>query len=242
MKIKKVHLSVIVPVFNEERRVRNLKIVDKTLLNSNYSSEIIIVDDGSTDRTQSIIGGLKLKIKPKIYSYTKNRGKGYAVRQGMLKANGKYRLFLDVDLSTPPNIIGDFLKEASNGYEIVIGSRKKTGARLLKHQSLIRELLGKGFTSLSRLFLHINISDFTCGFKMFSERAAKKIFKLQKIDRWGFDSEVLFLANKYKFKIKEIPVEWSNSQLSKVKFPQDIIKSLWELILIRFNSLMGHYN
>ena len=126
-------------------------------------------------------------------------------------------------------------------YDILIGSRKLKGAKLINRQPIIREYLGRGFTLLSRIILGVNISDFTCGFKCFSKQAAEKIFTRQKINRWGFDSEILFIAKNKGLKIKEIPVKWSNDERTKVKFPDDLIRSFSELLQIRYNHFKNLY-
>ncbi len=234
------NLSVIVPVFNESKRLEGLVKINEFLKDQKFTSELIVINDGSTDDTLLKLEELQKKVPFTIGSYEINRGKGFAIKTGMLKASGKFRLFMDVDLSTP---IEEFIKIQPflNKYDLVIGSRKMKGAKLIKRQPLIRETLGKIFTLLSQITLGVWVSDFTCGFKCFSATAAESIFNKTTIDRWGFDSEVLFLAKKNGFKIKEVPVSWTNDQGSKVKFPQDIINSLLELLTIRKNDLLGLY-
>lgn len=237
----KPQISVVVPVFNEEKRIANLLKLDRLLFRRSYSSEIVVVNDGSTDKTLSIIKKLKLNNRLILISYNRNRGKGYAVKRGMLKSKGKYRFFLDVDLSTPPLTIIRFLREMKKGYDVVVGSRKVKGARLIERQSPFREFLGKGFTFFSKVFLGLNVSDITCGFKCFSDKAAKQIFRKVTVDRWGFDSEILFIAKKLGYSVLEIPVSWKNDPNTKVKIPRDIYGSLKDLIKIRLNDFRGVY-
>ena len=244
MKIKhmnKIHLSVVIPVFNEEKRIKNLKKIDNDLQRFPFGAEIIVVNDGSSDKTMNILKKLSIKTSLKIISYKQNRGKGYAVKRGMLAAHGKYHLFMDIDLSTSLKEIPKFLKTIEKGHDVVIGSRKIKGAKVVDHQSLVRESMGKSFTALSRLMLELPVSDFTCGFKVFTKDASRKVFRLQQLSRWGFDSEILFIANKSKLRLKEVPVEWKNSTLSKVKFPKDLIGSFIELLQIRINFYKGNY-
>jgi dolichyl-phosphate beta-glucosyltransferase len=238
--VKKPSLSVIVPVYNETRRLYHLDQIFDFFKKEKEEIEIIIVNDGSTDKTLSELKKYQKKNRLEIVSYSRNRGKGFAIKTGMLAAGGQYRLFMDLDLSTPLDQWSKFqphLKEA----DILIGSRKTKGAELLARQPWWRETLGKGFTLLSQLALNVWASDFTCGFKCFSEKAAIKIFSQATIERWGFDSEVLFLAKKYRLSVKEIPVAWKNDMQTKVKFPQDLVRSLSDLLAIRTREILGKY-
>lgn len=232
-KEKSIFWSIIVPCYNETKRVDNLVKILHYLRGLKKPWELIVVNDGSTDDTLDKLNTLKGKSDFKLISYKVNRGKGYAVKAGMLKASGKYRLFADVDLSTPITEIEKFSKFV-NQYDVIIGTRRLKGAKVMVHQPLLREYLGAAFTSLSRLVLNLKVSDFTCGFKCFSERASQKIFQKTKIFRWGFDCEILFLAKKYGYSIKEVPVVWKNDERTRVRFPGDLISSLGELLSIRY--------
>lgn len=234
------YLSVIVPIFNEEKRVRNLNHIVTYLKKQKYSWDITVVDDGSTDKTNSILRLLRKKIKFNLLSYFPNSGKGSAVKIGMLKAKGKYRLFMDIDLSTPINELKKFLPHLKQ-FDIVIGSRKLEASELVTRQPFIREHLGKIFTLLSQKVLGMYISDFTCGFKIFSKKSVEEIFTRQRINRWGFDPEILYIGKIKKLSIKEVPIYWENDPRTKVKFPDAIINSLIELIRIRINYLRGLY-
>ncbi len=238
---EKVFLSIIIPIFNEEKRLFNLYKIFDFLEKSQFSCELIIINDGSEDNTLSELKKLQKKHRFTVINYNNNRGKGYAIKNGMLKASGKYRLFIDIDLSIP---IEEFKKFETflQEFDVIIASRRLPQSNLILKQSIIRESLGKTFTFLSRIILGMSISDFTCGFKVFSEKASKKIFPKLTIERWGFDSEVLFIAQKKGFRIKEVGVVWKNNPLTKVKFPQDIINSLKELFLIRLNDFLGRYH
>lgn len=239
--LKYPFISIIVPLYNEEKRLVNLLKIYKYFNKKNLHHELIIINDGSSDKTLNKLNELSNNFKFKLISYQKNRGKGYAVKMGMMKARGRYRLFTDIDLSTPIEVFNKFLPILSR-YDIVIGSRKKRGSRLIIHQPKLRERLGKVFTTLSQSFLNINLTDFTCGFKCFSKEAAEKIFFRQKINRWGFDTEILFISKKMGFSVKEIPVVWKNDIETRVKLPWDIITSLADLVKIRYNDFMGRYD
>ncbi len=227
-----VYLSVIVPVYNEVGRLGGLATIIEYLKKQAWRSELIAVNDGSTDATARRVK-LQCGKKVQIISYPVNRGKGYAVRRGMLAAQGKYRLFVDVDLSTPIETVGQALKLIQKS-DVVIGSRRASGAQILVHQSWLREALGRMFTKLSQIVLDVPVSDFTCGFKLFSKEAAQEIFSRSSIRRWGFDSEILFIAKRLGYQIREIPVVWTNDLRTRVKFPQDLIQSLVDLVKIRY--------
>ena len=237
----KTFLSVIIPLYNEEKRLDNLSRIYEYLNKHRWNYEILLINDGSSDNTLSKLKQLNKKFRSSIISYQRNRGKGFAIREGILKANGEFRLFTDIDLSTPINEFDKFIPHLNN-FDVLIGSRRKKGARFIIHQPMFREQLGKGFTKLSQLTLGLRQTDFTCGFKCFSKEAAEKIFFRQKIDRWGFDTEILFISKKMGLSVKEIPVVWKNDIETRVKLPRDIITSLVDLVKIRFNDFMGLYD
>lgn len=237
---QKIFLSIIVPVFNESTRLKTLVYINGFLKRQKFFTELLVINDGSTDDTLTLLKNLQRKISFRIISYNSNMGKGYAIKKGMLSAKGKYRLFTDIDLSTPLNEFKKFFPLLSK-YDVLIGSRRLNRSRILIHQPFARENLGRCFTWLSQRVLNLYFADFTCGFKCFSKKAAISIFSKQNINRWGFDSEILFIANKRGFSIKEVPVSWRNDESSKVKFPQDIITSLGELVKIKTNNLKRLY-
>lgn len=237
---RKPFLSVIIPLYNEQVRLKNLTRVYIFLDQQKFNYEVILINDGSTDKTLKKLSELSAGFKFTLITYEKNRGKGFAVKTGMLAAKGQYLLFTDIDLSTPMEEFTKFLPFLKKT-NIIIGSRKTKGSTLQKRQGFIRENLGRGFTLLSQIILNLYLSDFTCGFKCFPKQAAKKIFSKQKIDRWSFDSEILLLAKQFRYKIKEVPVDWSNDPRTKVRFPHDIIRSLLDLYKIRYNWLKKNY-
>lgn len=238
-KQKSPFLSVIIPIFNEEKRIKNIPLIVDYLIKKKFKWEIVIINDGSTDTTLKKLGQIKAN-NISILSYIPNKGKGYAVKQGMLHSRGHYKLFIDIDLSTPMDEFDKFLPNL-NKYDVIIGSRRVTGSKFLTRQPYLREFMGRVFTELSQIFTGVSVADFTCGFKCFSKKSAKMIFSKQLIDRWGFDAEVLFLAKLYGFPIKEVPVSWRNDSGSKVRFPQDIITSCFDLFRIRINLNNNKY-
>jgi len=237
---KPIKLSLVIPIFNEEKRIHNLNILWDYIKNKKYIKELIVVNDGSTDKTKTYISEFQKKTKCQVISYRKNKGKGYAVKRGILTARGNYIMFMDVDLSTPPKMIGK-VKNFLKGKDMVVGTRKNDKAILLQRQTRVREEMGKLFTTLSQKIVGVGVSDFTCGFKCFSKTAAKKIFSKQRIYGWAFDAESLFLAKKYGFSVSEFPVEWKDVRGTKVRFPQDAILSFINLIQIRINDILEKY-
>ena len=171
-----------------------------------------------------------------------HRGKGSAVKKGMLKARGEFALFMDCDLSVHIRELGKFLEEASRGIYIIIGSRRKKGAIIRVRQPFYREFLGHAFTILSNLILFIKITDCTCGFKLFHRKAYKYIFEKQLLENWSFDSEILYLARRNRYKITELPITWENNTNTKVKLSKDIVSSFLGIFKIRMNEISGKYH
>ncbi len=207
-----------------------------------FTCEVILVNDGSTDDTMSIVrkhteGDSRFN----IVSYVENRGKGHAVKKGMLKAHGEVRLFTDIDMSVPINRADDFLAKIEEGNDVVIGTRKSTRSNVIIHQPKYRELLGDVYRRFVRLVFAPAVTDFTCGFKAFSAKAAQEIFPKSLINRWSFDTELLFLASRWKMSLFEIPVTWTNSPATKVNLVFDIARSAYELFMIRWNWIKGRY-
>lgn len=237
---KPIKISIIIPIFNEEKRVHNLEKLWGFIKNKKYIRELIVVNDGSTDKTLSFLKLFQKKTKCIVISYRKNKGKGYAIKKGALSIRGTHGVFIDVDLSTPPKMIGE-LKKIIKSADIIVGTRKNSKSILLQRQSKLREVMGKLFTFISQQIMEVYVSDFTCGFKCFTRKAAKKIFSNQHVNRWAFDAEFLFLAKKYGFSLSEFPVEWMDVKGTKVRFPQDAVQSFIDLIRIRINDIFGKY-
>lgn len=237
---KNIFLSIIIPVYNEETRISHIIKVGNYLAKQKFISELIVVDDGSTDATKKKLVEYQKSCPLSIISYKTNRGKGFAVKTGMLKSRGEYRLFSDIDLSVPIETIGKFIK-AKDKADLLLGTRRQKNSQILVHQSIVRENLGRLFTTLSQWVTGTSISDFTCGFKWFNQKAAKAIFSRTRIDGWGCDSEIVFIASRLGLKISEFPVTWKNDPQTKVRIPGDIIRSLRELVEIRLNNLQGLY-
>lgn len=241
--MEKPYLSVVLPAYNEEKRIipsleRRHNYLDK----QDYNYELLIVNDGSTDSTKELVAE-KIKNWPhfKLAGYEINKGKGGAVKQGMLEANGSWRLFMDVDESVPINEIERFWPYTKN-YEIIIGSRYIEGGKITKKQPLIRRFISRGGNLLIQALVAWGIKDTQCGFKLFSEHAAKEIFPMQSMERWSFDMELVAIAKKHGYKIKEVPVVWEEEAGSKVQAAKAAARTLRDLFVIWWNKISGKYN
>jgi dolichyl-phosphate beta-glucosyltransferase len=237
-------LSVIIPAYNEEKRLpKTLKEIDFYFKNQNYDYEILVVDNGSKDNTAQISKGFENKIKGlKTISGSFGTGKGAAVKKGMLDAIGDFRIFTDADNSTSIDQVEKMWPEFENGYDVVIGSRDAKGAVLDPPQPFVRNIiLGEGFKLYRKLIIGMwRIEDTQCGFKGFTAKSAKNIFSKCRILDFAFDVEVLSLAKKFGYKIKEVPVYWKNDLDSKVK-PLSVIKMALDILRIKLNYIGGKY-
>jgi dolichyl-phosphate beta-glucosyltransferase len=236
------HLSVVIPAYNEEKRIPNtLNDVMEYLKSQPYTSEVLVVDDGSKDGTAEAVRRDPNNVELIQYPDGQNRGKGYAVRYGMMKATGKYRVFMDADNSTTINHVEQFFPLFEEGYDVVIGSRDIKGANVAVAQSWIKELAGKLGNLFIRFMAVRGIHDTQAGFKMFTDRAADTVFPLLTIDRWGFDVEILAVACHKKLAIKEMPITWVNDEESKVK-ASAYLQVFGEVVRVRINLIKRKYN
>lgn len=240
----KTKLSVVIPCYNEEKRFETgFAHYWSYLKKQKYSWQLILVNDGSTDKTLALMkDAAKVSSNVKIVSYSPNRGKGYAIVQGVKAAKGQYVLFTDIDHSVPIPTIDSFYQYFKKGFAAVIGSRRVKGAQILVHQHPIREFLGRGFSLLVRILVDWQIADATCGFKAFGQEAAKKIFPKITIYDWAFDAEILLLCRKFNIKIAQAPVAWSDVRGTKVSLGKDVLRSFFGLLKIRLNDLTGRYS
>ena len=239
----KPYLSVIIPAYNEEKRISaTLLDIDKYLSKQDYSYEILVVSDGSTDNTAGIVRNLQKKVKNlKIIDNKKNCGKGCVVKQGMLEAEGEYKLFTDADNSTTIDHLEKFWPYTKEGYDVVIGSIEIEGSKIHEDAGGYRRVFGKMSKYVIRILADLwEIKDSQRGFKLFTEKAAEKIFSKQTIMRFGFDIEVLILAKKIGFKIKEVPVDWRNPGESKVTL-KSYVETFQELLKIKWNFITNKY-
>lgn len=241
--MQKLKLSVVIPAYNEEKRISSTLLdIDKYLKTQDYLYEIVVVSDGSTDNTAKVVNNLKPQVAClKLIDNKQNCGKGCVVKQGMLEAKGKYRLFMDADNSTTIDHLEKFWPYFDQNYDVVIGSIEVKGAKVEENAAWYRRWLGRLSKYIIRAVAGLwKIRDTQRGFKLFTEQAAEKVFSKQTIMRWGFDIEVLVLAKKIGFKIKEVAVNWKNPGESKVSLTS-YIKTFGELIKIKYNLITNKY-
>lgn len=243
LKKDRIYLSLVIPAYNEERRIaESLKRILQFLEAQHYTSEVIIVDDGSQDQTVEVVRKIgQGRDQVRIWQNGRNLGKGGAVRSAMIQARGEYLFFTDADLSVPIETISPFLTKLQEGFDLAIGTRAKPGAIVEVHQPIYREFMGKIYTFLSNLILGLNISDFTCGWKGFCRKVAIDLFSQQRLTGWSFDSELLFLAKLKNYSVIEIPVMWRNDRATKVRLWRDVVTSFLDLIRIRAYHYLGRY-
>jgi len=240
------YLSVVIPAYKEGERIgRNLLEVDRYLKSKSYSYEIIVVEDGSPDNTAEVARNYALQIPHlRVIDNAENHGKGSVVRQGLLEALGTYIVFLDADGSTPITHIDTFLPQIESGFDLVIGSRKIEGSFIQVHQPKFREVMGEGGNWLIRIVLGLwRYSDTQCGFKMLSGEAAKAVASRMVVNRFGFDFELIILAVKLGFRVKQMPVRCMNEEGSTVSRtgPNGFIQVLIDLFKTKWRLLTGAY-
>lgn len=235
--------SIIIPAYNEaERLSASLEKVLNYMSEHGWAAEILVVNDGSRDNTADVARTFAPRNKAvKLLENPGNRGKGYSVRHGMLEAQGDVLLFTDADLSSPIYEAEKLFRTLEAGADVAIGSRWLNPALQTEKQPWLRQLYGRLFNLLLRILLGLKQKDTQCGFKAFTRRAADKIFPRQHIERWGFDPELLFLAQKLGFKVAEVPVEWAHDHRSKINPIRDGARMFLEILAVRWNAVRGRY-
>lgn len=235
-------LSVIIPAYNEENRLpATLRDLDGYLSARNFRYEIIVVNDGSGDGTAAVVQKLSSQIANlRLLSNTANRGKGAVIRQGMLAAEGTWRLFMDADNSTSIKELDKLMPCLRSGYDVAIGSRAVKGAKLLPPQPFYKRVLSYFGNLFIQLLLTPGIRDTQCGFKCYSRAAAQKVFRLTRINSWGFDAEALALAQAFGYRIREIPVFWANDIRTHVR-GADYFQVLFDTAKVRWRLWRNAY-
>ncbi|HEX4310905.1 MAG TPA: dolichyl-phosphate beta-glucosyltransferase [Acidobacteriaceae bacterium] len=235
--------SIVIPAYNESARIGPaLGEVLRTLDEKRWSAEVLVVDDGSSDSTAAIVESFAARdARVRLIRNGTNRGKGFSVRNGILHSSGNVVMFTDADLSSPMPEAELLFDAIRDGADVAIGSRWLQTSRQTIHQPLYRQFFGRCFNVVTRMIMRLPFADTQCGFKAFRRSAAQTIFQLQRIERWGFDPEILFIALKRGYRIREVPVTWGHDERSRISYLRDGIKMLEELIYVRWNSLIGVY-
>ncbi len=239
-------LSIIIPAYNEGKRLaRGLSRIREYYEGQPgglAEIEILVVDDGSTDDTARIALDLSRDLPSiRLVSNGVNRGKGYSVKHGMLEARGRIAIFTDADLSSPIEESEKLLSAIAAGNDVAIGSRALDRSLIFGHQSRFREIAGMIFNAWVRIFTGLPFHDTQCGFKAFVRERCLVIFEQQRINRFGFDPEILFLARRHHLRTAEVPVRWAHDPGTKVHMIRDSLMMFGDLIYIRWNWLIGHY-
>lgn len=236
--------SIVIPAYNEERRLgATLDKVLAYLAGRGWEAEVLVVNDGSRDATSELVRAYAQRhAAVRLLENPGNRGKGYAVRHGMLEARGEFLLFTDADLSAPIAEAAKLLAALRAGAEVAVGSRWLESRLQTERQPAYRQFFGRVYNLLLRLLLGLRFKDTQCGFKAFTRRAAREIFSRQRIERWAFDAEVLYLARRLRLEAREVPVEWAHDPRSTISPLRDAPRMAWDLLRIRWNALAGKYS
>ena len=236
--------SFIIPAYNEGARLGST--LDRVL---NYISvrgwdaEVLVVNDGSRDQTADLVrASARTHPELRLIENPGNRGKGYSVRNGMLNARGEVLVFSDADLSSPIEEVNKLFAAIDAGSDIAIGSRWLQPEMQTHRQSLLRQFYGRIFNLALRVLLGLNFKDTQCGFKAFTRSASQAIFPFQRIERWGFDPELLYLARRAGLKVQEVPVAWAHVEGTRLNPLRDGLRMFGEVLKIRWNSLTGKYS
>ncbi|MFL2756425.1 MAG: glycosyltransferase [Dehalococcoidia bacterium] len=241
-----MYLSIVIPTYNEsDKIIDTLNSLSNHLFDKSFNSEIIVSDDGSSDNTcdqvSEWINQLDNKSDVSVFLIkSSHEGKGSAVKRGILKATGSYRMMFDADLAMPPRYIDGFIDSVEKGYDIVIGSREIKGSQRFD-EPYFRHLMGRVFNYYIRLFLVKGYQDTQCGYKCFTQDAVEKLFSKQVINGWGFDVEILFLAGKYGFNVSELPINWYHRNQSKVKPFKSSFEMIKDTLGVKIRYVLGFY-
>ncbi len=232
-----------IPAFNEGARIpATLGAVVACVRERGWDAEVIVVNDGSRDGTAAAVREFAAQAREvRLIENPGNRGKGYSVRHGFLEARGEVVMFTDADLSAPMDEADRLFAAIAGGADIAIGSRWLERGRQTHRQPLYRQFFGRCFNAVTRMVMGLHFADTQCGFKAFTRAAAQEVFRLQTIERWGFDPEILFIALKRGYRIEEVPVSWAHDERTRMSYLKDGLQMLKEIAVIRWNALRGRY-
>jgi glycosyltransferase involved in cell wall biosynthesis len=235
--------SIIIPAYNEGRRIEpTLKKILEYIAKQKWDAEVVVVDDGSRDNTAEIVARYaQQNFALRLLQNPGNRGKGFSVRNGMLHAQGEVMLFTDADLSAPIEESAKLLQAIMEGADIAIGSRWLRPELQTQPQSLHRRVMGRVFNLVLRVALGLRFKDTQCGFKAFSRRAVENIFPLEKIERWGFDAEIIFLAERTGLRVVEVPVKWAHEAGGSIHPVRDGVHMMFDAFKVRWYWITGRY-
>ena len=236
--------SIVIPAYNESARILSaLQAVVAYIRARSWTAEVVVVNDGSTDDTAAIVRTFAAQAPEiRLIENPGNCGKGYSVRTGMLQALGEVVLFTDSDLSAPIEEAERLFSAIGQGADIAIGSRWLESNRQTQRQPLYRQFFGRCFNAVTRAVMRLPFADTQCGLKAFTREAAQTVFRLQTIERWGFDPEILLIGLKRGFRIVEVPVSWAHDERTRMSYLRDGFRMLQEIAQIRWNALRGRYN
>lgn len=236
--------SIVIPAYNEAKRLSaGLDGILAYVAEQGWEAEVVVVNDGSRDATGELASEYAAKHpRVRLLENPGNRGKGYSVRHGMLEAQGEFLLFTDADLSAPIAEAAKLFAALRAGAEIAIGSRWLESETQTLRQPLYRQFFGRAFNLLLRLLLGLRYKDTQCGFKAFTRRAAQVLFPLQRIERWAFDPELLYLARRRNLAVQEVPVEWAHDPRTTIRALRDGPRMFWDMLRIRWYALTGKYS